>query len=84
MLLDSCRTVRELHVSHNCITETGVTELIQAAERLRRDGDAPLWLRVECNDLEDSEAMQTRMVERFAVCPMTPRCSNRVCAADLS
>jgi len=78
-LLEQCRNIRSLHLSHNRFTEAGIYEIATAAQKFRDADQEPLWLRIEHNDVKDDHTLQIKMMEQFSVCPVTSSCTNRHC-----
>jgi len=74
-----CETVREVHLSHNRLTRVGVETIVEAAVRSRQKGAAPLWLRLEHNNVECEQEILSAMEERCGVCPRRPGCTQFTC-----
>lgn len=74
-----------IHMSHNSITETGAQRLIRAACKCghypRLTSRLPLWLRLECNDIQNPLRVITGcFAEGHNVCLMKDgMCSRRDC-----
>ena len=74
-LLEQCRALRGLHLSHNRLTEAGVMEIVRTAARCRDASQVCLWLRIENNDFKDPGALQAQLAEEPTVCPVTSSCT---------
>lgn len=80
-LCGHCPSIEEIHLSHNHITAVGAEALVTAAERARPDNMAPLWLRLEQNEVGDADAVYQELTRHLKVCnrPDEFRCSVRSC-----
>lgn len=76
-----CRSVEEMHLSHNRLTERGVVALVTAAEKSRPRGANPLWLRLEQNEVADPDQVFQKLQWYLSVCARKDqqRCTVRDC-----
>ncbi|CAE7689046.1 unnamed protein product [Symbiodinium necroappetens] len=78
--LEHCPNLEELHLSHNRISSTGALSLISAGSSCRREGDTPLWLRLEHNCLESVEEAESWLYRQYSVCyKQNAECTARHC-----
>ncbi|CAE7654979.1 ndor1 [Symbiodinium sp. CCMP2456] len=78
--LEHCPNLEELHLSHNRISSTGALSLISAGSSCRREGDTPLWLRLEHNCLESVEEAESWLYRQYSVCyKQNAECTARYC-----
>lgn len=79
----TCYSLEELHLSHNRFTERGVEMLVKAAQEARYevDGGAPMWMRLEQNEVLNPDQVLGDLQHRYSVCSKRNRtkCSNRFC-----
>lgn len=79
-LLRHCPELREVHLSHNCLSSQGVIDLADAARRSRK-ADWPLWLRVEQNvGQSESSVLLSILEKRCSACPRKSECTQFTCA----
>jgi len=80
-LIRSAGKLRELHLSHNCLSERSVYNLVSEAVLSRRSKTIPLWLRVEQNKVTDPKhLLQTlRDIFGYHVCPRYRACTLTSC-----
>eukprot|EP00439_Symbiodinium_sp_Y106_P057014 s1620_g8.t1 len=79
-LLKHCAELREIHLSHNCLSYNCVIDLAACATQHRRGFKLPLWLRVEQNSFGPPGQLLRDLESRFKVCPRKPSCSQFHCA----
>ncbi|CAE7559987.1 unnamed protein product [Symbiodinium natans] len=78
--LEECPNLEELHLSHNRISSSGALRLISTGSACRREGDAPLWLRLERNCIENVEQVESWLYQRYSVCyKKESECTSRHC-----
>eukprot|EP00439_Symbiodinium_sp_Y106_P019083 s1533_g2.t1 len=78
--LEHCPNLEELHLSHNRISSSGALSLISAGSSCRREGDTPLWLRLEHNCLESVEEAESWLYRQYSVCyKQNAECTARHC-----
>lgn len=79
----TCYSLEELHLSHNRFTERGVEMLVKAAQEARHqvDGGAPMWMRLEQNEVMNPDQVLGDLQQCYSVCSKRNRtkCSNRFC-----
>jgi len=79
-LFNCCQRLREVHLSHNRMTTSGVVVLVSAAQRWRPENIEPLWLRVESNSFTQApKDLLDDLVRDFGVCYRKPLCSQFRC-----
>eukprot|EP00928_Gymnodinium_smaydae_P009740 TRINITY_DN13644_c1_g2_i3.p1 TRINITY_DN13644_c1_g2~~TRINITY_DN13644_c1_g2_i3.p1 ORF type:complete len:660 (+),score=81.54 TRINITY_DN13644_c1_g2_i3:264-1982(+) len=79
-LVERIHTLREVHLTNNSFTETGLKAVIEAGHRRTETDAVPLWLRVEYNDLPDPRSFYAGMIDSGLVCPVKKSCSNTYCS----
>jgi len=83
-LCAKCGTLEELHLSHNNLTGDGIGRIVRMAEKHRSDNaPAPLWMRLEMNDVLDPGRYLEELEEAsISVCRRRDevRCTPRRCA----
>uniref|UniRef100_A0A7S4QWZ8 Uncharacterized protein n=1 Tax=Alexandrium monilatum TaxID=311494 RepID=A0A7S4QWZ8_9DINO len=78
-----CRTIEEMHLSHNHFTAEGVKAIVAAVDEHRPSSMNPLWLRLEQNDVFNPEEVVRDLKSRHSVCPRKDRakCTVRQCVS---
>lgn len=80
-LLDKCKSIEEIHLSHNYLTAKGVRTIIRAADWKRHNTESPLWLRLEQNYVASGADFLRVMAQEHSVCGRNDdwRCTSRHC-----
>jgi len=73
--------IHEIHLSHNLLTAVGAKKIIAAGEETRRPSAAPLWLRLEHNQIADAEGLLEELKQTASVCERVDErsCTVRMC-----
>lgn len=73
--------IHEIHLSHNLITAVGARKIVAAGEETRRPSAAPLWVRLEHNQIADATELLEELKETMSVCERVDErsCTVRVC-----
>jgi len=74
-----CKSIREVHLSHNRISDEGIEALVVATQESRPAGAEPLWLRVENNAVVNSKSLLRDLEKRLGVCPRRESCTQFRC-----
>mmetsp|Transcript_60409 Transcript_60409/g.112152 ORF Transcript_60409/g.112152 Transcript_60409/m.112152 type:complete len:837 (-) Transcript_60409:49-2559(-) len=80
-VLHACKSLLEMHLSHNKLTETGIRLLVQGAAKARAGSSCTLWLRVESNSVMDEPALLSDLMNRYWVCPRRHNCTANKCGS---
>lgn len=77
-------TLEEIHLSHNRFTARGVEMLVAACEKARAKANAPMWLRLEQNEVASPDEVVHELRRHYSVCDRKDqnRCTNRYCKRD--
>eukprot|EP00435_Cladocopium_sp_Y103_P059777 s876_g21.t1 len=80
-LLEKCKSIEEIHLSHNHLTAKGVRTIIRAADWKRHNTESPLWLRLEQNYVASGADFLRLMAQEHSVCGRNDdwRCTSRHC-----
>mmetsp|Transcript_39379 Transcript_39379/g.82054 ORF Transcript_39379/g.82054 Transcript_39379/m.82054 type:complete len:275 (+) Transcript_39379:44-868(+) len=75
-----CRSLEEVHLSHNRFTAYGAAFLARALERNRDYSQIPIWLRLEHNAIEKPEKVLADFERHFNACGFHGgKCATKEC-----